>query len=70
MERLVVIFLAGISIGILFHRFLMTLILERSPDTLCSYCEWLGRKRGCHKCIGNEIVEMEKVHRRLEKERK
>ena len=24
---------------------IMAMVLEKSPDTLCAYCEWLGRKR-------------------------
>lgn len=39
----------GIALGIALHRFIMALVLEKSPDTLCAYCEWLGRKKGRYK---------------------
>ena len=41
----IALFFAGIAVGIALHRFIMAIVLERSPDTLCAYCEWIGRKR-------------------------
>ena len=43
------IFILGIAVGIALHRLLMALVLEKSPDTQCAYCEWLGRKKSRHK---------------------
>lgn len=44
----VALFLVGVTVGIGVHRLVMAMVLERSPDTLCAYCEWLGRKRSRH----------------------
>ena len=41
----VVLFLVGVFVGMALHRLIMAMVLEKSPDTLCAYCEWLGRKR-------------------------
>lgn len=43
------LFIVGVACGIALHRFIMALVLENSPDTLCAYCEWLGRKKSRHK---------------------
>lgn len=43
------LFIAGIGVGIGVHRLLMAWVLDHSPDTLCSYCKWLGRKKSRHK---------------------
>lgn len=40
----ITIFIVGAAVGILIHRFIMALVLENSPDTICAYCEWMGRK--------------------------
>lgn len=48
-ETVAVAFLLGVAIGIAIHRFIMALVLEKSPDTLCAYCEWLRAKRNRHK---------------------
>lgn len=40
----IVVFIVGAVAGILIHRFIMALVLEKSPDTICAYCEWMGRK--------------------------
>lgn len=45
----VVLFLVGVFVGMALHRLIMAMVLEKSPDTLCAYCEWLGRKRRRHK---------------------
>lgn len=45
----VALFLVGVAIGMALHRLIMAMVLEKSPDTLCAYCEWLGRKRSRHK---------------------
>lgn len=42
------IFIAGVAAGIALHRLMMAIILEKSPDTICSYCKWLDRKRRRH----------------------
>lgn len=39
------IFMAGIAAGIALHRFFMAIVLDRSSDSICAYCEWYGRKR-------------------------
>lgn len=44
-EGAVALFILGNATGIALHRFIMALILEKSPDTICAYCEWLGMKR-------------------------
>ena len=49
LEIVVTTFLLGVAIGIAIHRFIMALVLEKSPDTLCGYCEWLRTKRNRHK---------------------
>ena len=43
------IFLGGIGTGIALHRMLMGFVLDKWPDDLCAYCEWLGRKKSRHK---------------------
>lgn len=43
------LFLVGIAAGMALHRLIMAIVLGKSPDTLCAYCEWLGRKRSRHK---------------------
>ena len=45
----VALFLVGMVVGMALHRLIMAMGLERSPDTICAYCEWLGRKRSRHK---------------------
>ncbi|MFR8953988.1 MAG: hypothetical protein ACLVH7_07750 [Flavonifractor plautii] len=45
----VAMFFIGIAVGMALHRLIMAMVLEKSPDTLCAYCEWLGRKRSRHK---------------------
>lgn len=46
---MVAAFIAGIGVGIALHRFIMAIMLESSPDTICAYCEWMGRKKNHHK---------------------
>ncbi len=41
----IVLFILGNATGIALHRFIMAIVLQRSPDTICAYCEWLGMKR-------------------------
>lgn len=48
-EIIAATFFLGVAIGIAVHRFIMALVLEKSPDTLCAYCEWLRQKRNRHK---------------------
>ena len=45
----VTIFLGGIGAGIALHRILMGFVLDKCPDDLCAYCEWLGRKKNHRK---------------------
>lgn len=45
----VVLFPVGVAVGMALHRLIMAMVLEKSPDTLCAYCEWLGRKKHHHK---------------------
>lgn len=45
----VALFLVGVAVGMALHRLIMAMVLEKSPDTLCAYCKWLGRKRSRHK---------------------
>ncbi len=49
MGEYIATFLFGGAFGVALHRFIMTQVLEKSPDTLCAYCEWLGRKKSRHK---------------------
>lgn len=42
-------FVLGIGVGIAVHRFIMAWVLDRDPDTMCAYCEWMGRKKNHHK---------------------
>ena len=49
MTDIIAVLIAGVAAGIGLHRFIMAIILERSPDSVCSYCEWLGRKKSRHK---------------------
>lgn len=44
-EDVATAFLVGIAAGIALHRLLMALVLKASPDSVCAYCEWLGRKK-------------------------
>jgi len=44
-ELAAALFVVGVSVGIALHRLLMAMVLDSSPDTLCAYCEWLGRKK-------------------------
>lgn len=43
------VFIAGIGAGIAIHRLIMVIVLEKSPDDLCTYCEWLERKKSRQK---------------------
>lgn len=45
----IAIFVLGVSVGIALYRFLIAMILEKSPDNICSHCEWLGRKNAAIK---------------------
>lgn len=46
LETAIALFIAGIGTGIALHRLIMAMVLDNSPDTICAYCEWLGRKKG------------------------
>ncbi len=39
------IFITGIAAGIALYRFFMAIVLDRSSDSICAYCEWCDRKR-------------------------
>ena len=43
------LFILGIALGIALHRGLMAFVLWTSPDNICAYCEWFGRKKNRHK---------------------
>lgn len=45
LEKIIAAFIVGMVAGIGLHRLLMAMILERSPDDICAYCEWLERKK-------------------------
>ena len=49
MEMNIALFILGMGVGIALHRFIMALALNRVPDDLCSYCEWLDRKKRLRK---------------------
>lgn len=42
-------FILGVGAGMGLHRILMAFVLDKAPDDLCAYCEWLGRKKSRHK---------------------
>ncbi len=44
-----VVFISGITVGIALHRLIMAMVLDKSPDSQCAYCEWLNRKKSRHK---------------------
>ena len=46
--RGMVYFILGMAAGIALHRLIMAMVLEKSSDNLCSYCEWMARKKGHH----------------------
>ena len=48
-STLAAVFIAGIAGGIALHRLFMVIVLEKSPDRLCTYCEWLERKKSRQK---------------------
>ena len=43
------LFILGVAVGIALHRGLMALVLAASPDNVCAYYEWFGRKKNRHK---------------------
>lgn len=43
------LFILGVAVGIALHRGLMAFVLAASPDNVCAYCEWFGRKKNRHK---------------------
>lgn len=48
----VALFIVGMAVGIALHRLIMTMVLEHSPDTVCSHCRWMymtGGKKSRHK---------------------
>ena len=46
---LIALFFIGVAVGIALHRLIMAMVLERSPDTLCTYCEFFRQKKRRHK---------------------
>lgn len=44
-EAAVAAFIAGIGVGIFVHRIIMAFALAKAPDHICSYCEWMGRRK-------------------------
>lgn len=46
---LAAVFLLGITVGIILHRLIMAMVLDKAPDSQCAYCEWLNRKKSRHK---------------------
>ena len=38
------LFVAGMAAGVALHRLIMAMVLEKAPDDICAYCEWLGQK--------------------------
>jgi len=48
-ELAVALFILGVATGIALHRLIMAMILNKSPDTLCAYCEWLREKQNHRK---------------------
>ena len=44
----IAVFIVGMAAGMALHRLIMFLVLDASPDNICAYCEWLGRKRSRH----------------------
>lgn len=45
MQDKIAAILIGMALGIALHRLIMAIVLEHSPDDMCAYCEWLGRKK-------------------------
>ena len=48
----IALFIAGMAAGIALHRLIMTIVLDHSPDTVCSHCRWMymtGGKKSRHK---------------------
>jgi len=43
--KAIVIFLVGMAVGMVLHRLIMAIVLEKHPNDICTYCEWADRKR-------------------------
>lgn len=48
-EYVIAAFILGIGGGVHLHRLIMAMVLDRSPDNICAYCEWMGRKKSRRK---------------------
>lgn len=47
--KVITVFLIGAAVGMALHRLIMAMVLEKYPDDICVYCEWLDRKRSRHR---------------------